>query len=165
MGMRHLPAGLLLVGIVFAGGYLSYRYFVLPNHQCEICVRAFHSAHYSEVALKSGRKIEACCPRCAMHYELNMPGQVARLSVSDHVSGRPAEAQAAFYVEGSDQHPCMSASDSMPREPGVEYDLKFDRCLPSLIAFKDETAARAFQTQHGGRLLSFAQALESVKHR
>jgi hypothetical protein len=165
MRLRHWLWGFLLVGIVGAGGYFSYRYFVLPSHECEICGRAVHSAHYSAVVLKSGRQIEACCPRCAMHYELSMPGQVAHLSVSDNASGRAIEAQTAHYVEGSDQQPCMSASEQAPREPGVEYDLKFDRCLPSLIAFQDEAAARDFQGQHGGRLLSFAQALDSVKHR
>jgi hypothetical protein len=165
MSIRHLLAGFLLVGIIAAAGYFAYHYLVLPSHQCEICGRPVHAAHYSSVVLKSGRQIEACCPRCAMHYELNMPGQVARLSVADDPTGQAIEAQMATYVEGSDQHPCMSASDRTPREPGVEYDLKFDRCLPSLIAFKDEAAARGFQRQHGGRLLTFAQALESVKHR
>ena len=165
MGIRNLLVGILLVGLVSGAGYFAYHYIVLPRHQCEICGRAVHAEHYSSVALKSGRQIEACCPRCAMHYELNMPGQVARLLVADNSTGQTIEAQMATYVEGSDQHPCMSTSDTAPREPGVEYDLKYDRCLPSLIAFKDEAAARSFQGQHGGRLLSFAQALESVKHR
>ena len=165
MRFKHLLVGFLLVGFVGAAGYLSYRYFVMPSHQCEICGRAVHAAHYSSVVLKDGRHIEACCPRCAMHYEHNMPGQVAHLSVSDNTSGLSIEAQRAVYVEGSDQEPCMSATEEAPREPGVEFDRKFDRCLPSLIAFKDEAAAHEFQRQHGGRLLSFAQALESVKHR
>jgi hypothetical protein len=165
MGMRNLLVGFLLVGLVAAGGYFAYHYFVLPSHQCEICGRAVHATHYSTVVLKDGRRIEACCPRCAMHYEHNMPGQVAHLSVSDTASGRAIEAQRAVYVEGSDRELCMNAAEDAPREPGVEFDRKFDRCLPSLIAFGDEAAAHEFQRQHGGRLLSFAQALESVRHR
>jgi nitrous oxide reductase accessory protein NosL len=165
MKFRQLLVGFLLVGVVGLGGYLAYRKFVLPSHQCEICGRAVHAAHSSQVVLEGGRRIDACCPRCAMHYELGMPGKVARLSVADSASGQEIDARSAVYIEGSDQNLCMSMSETAPREPGVEYDLKFDRCLPSLIAFKDDTAAREFQSQHGGRLLSFAQALESVKHR
>ena len=165
MRFKQLLVGFLLVGVVGAGGFFAYRHFVLTSDQCEICGRAVHNAHHSSVILKSGRQIDACCPRCAMHYERNLPGQVARLSVADEVTGHEIEAQSAVYVEGSDQHPCMSESEMAPREPGVEYDLKFDRCLPSLIAFKDESAAHEYQKEHGGRLVSFAQALESVKHR
>jgi hypothetical protein len=165
MNIKNLLVGLLLVGVVGAAGYVAYHYFVLPSHQCEICGRPVHAAHYSSVVLKNGRHIEACCPRCALHYEHNMPGQVARLQVADNASGIAIEARSAVYVEGSDQQMCMSAAESVPREPGVEYDLKFDRCLPSLVAFKEESAARGFQRIHGGRMLSFAQALESVKRR
>lgn len=165
MNVKSLLVGLLLVGAVGGGGYLAYRYFVLPSQQCEICGRPVHAEHLSTVALKNGRQIQACCARCALHYEHNLPGQVAHLSVADNVTGAAIDAEKANYVEGSDQHPCMIASENAPREPGVEYDLKFDRCLPSLIAFKDESAARDFQRGHGGRELSFAQALESVKLR
>jgi hypothetical protein len=165
MNIKGFLVSFLLVGGVGAAGYMTYHYFVLPSHQCEICGRPVHAAHYSSVVLKSGRHIEACCARCALHYEHNLPGQIARLQVADNASGKGIEARGAIYVEGSDVTMCTIAAESVPREPGVEYDLKFDRCLPSLVAFREESDARDFQRMHGGRVLSFAQALESVKRR
>ncbi len=165
MNIRNVLMGLLLLGFVGTTGYLTYHYLVLPTHECEICGRAVHAVHHATVEMKSGRRVQACCPRCAMHYRLNTPGKVMQVLVADNVTGRAIEAQKATYVEGSDVEPCMSASESVPREPGVEYTLKYDRCLPSLLAFRDESEAREFQRQHGGHVLSFAEAEESVRRR
>jgi hypothetical protein len=114
--------------------------------------------------LKDGGSVDACCPRCALHLDIEKPTEVARLSVEDSVTGEAIDARAAFYVEGSDAQACYPGPDHSPREPGVPYEVKFDRCLPSLIAFKSESEARDFQRHSGGRLLSFPKAAESVIH-
>lgn len=165
MKIKNALVGLALLFIVGGVGYFTYRHFVLPSQQCDLCGRAVHADHESTVVLKNGAKVHTCCPRCALHYELHKPEQVARLLVANRVTGEGIDAQKAFYVEGSDDYPCIQASETPPREPGVEYDRTFDRCLPSLVAFKEESAARSFVTAHGGRLLTYEQAMESVKQR
>ena len=74
-------------------------------------------------------------------------------------------AESAFYVEGGDIHYCMSAEKPIERLPEGESVRAFDRCLPTLVAFKARTDAEAYQAHHGGRVLDFAQALESVRQR
>jgi hypothetical protein len=50
----------------------------------------------------------------------------------------------------------------MTREPNGVSMRDYDRCLPTLAAFKTPQEAEAYQQQHGGRVLTFAQALASV---
>jgi hypothetical protein len=40
---------------------------------------------------------------------------------------------------------------------------EYDRCLPTLVAFKTAQEAEAFQQRHGGRVLNYTQALASVR--
>jgi hypothetical protein len=115
------------------------------------------------VYLKRRVQIDTCCPRCALHYEIGRPGEVARVTVADGATGEVTNATQAIYIEGSDAEGCHPDMGSTPREPGVGYDRTFDRCLPSLVAFKTETDAREFQKRYGGRVLDYAQALQNVK--
>ncbi len=165
MNIKNLLIGLLLLAAVGGAGYLAYRKLVLPSQQCDICGRAIHAAHEAIVLRKDGAKVHNCCPRCALHYEQNHPGQIAQLLVTDQVTGQKLDAQKATYVEGADVQICGPMTEAPLREPGVEYDRTFDRCLPTLVAFKDGNAARDYQAIHGGRLLTYAQAVESVKTR
>ncbi len=165
MKIKSALIGLALVLIVGGAGYYAYRHFVLPSQQCDVCGRAVHSEHDSIVRLKDGTTVHNCCPRCAMHYEMHNADKVAGLIVADRDTGERINAQNAFYVEGSDDHSCIPASESAPREPGVDYGRAYDRCLPSLVAFKQESDARSFASAHGGRVLTYEQATSSVKQR
>ena len=163
MTLKNSLAGLALLLFVGGAGYITYDRYIVPSPQCEICGRAVIAEHEAVVQLNNGGKVHACCPRCALHYELNRPGRVAGLLVEDRTTGAKIGSEKAFYVEGSDDHSCVPASDTMPREPGVEYNRTYDRCLPSLVAFKDESAARRFAEVHGGRVLTYEQTVASVK--
>ncbi len=163
MNIKNSLAGLALLLFVGGAGYFTYNRFVLPSSQCDICGRPVHAEHEAVVQLKDGRKVHACCPRCALHYDLIHPAQVAGLDVEDRDSGARMDAGKAFYVEGSDDHSCVTASEAPPREPGVDYSRTYDRCLPSLVAFKNESAARSFADAHGGQVLTYEQAVASVK--
>lgn len=165
MNIRNAVVGLVLLAVVGSVGYLAYRYLVLPNHVCDICGRAVHAEHESTVSLQDGTQIRTCCPRCALHYAVQKAGLVRQVLVADYATAKDIEASNAIYLEGSDKHTCPPVTETIPREPGVEYDRIFDRCLPSLVAFREESAARAFQKQNGGRLLTYEQAVESVKRR
>jgi nitrous oxide reductase accessory protein NosL len=163
MNIKNSLVGMAILLVVGGAGFFSYRNFVLPSQQCDICGRAVHTDHESTVLLKDGARVQTCCPRCALHYELHKPGQVAGLLVDDRATGEEIDARKALFVEGSDDRSCVPASETPPREPGVDYDRTFDRCLPSLVAFKEESTARQFIAAHGGRFLTYGQAVQSVK--
>ncbi len=165
MNIKNALVGLAFLVLVGSGSFFTYRHFVPSRQQCDICGRAVHTDHESTLVLKDGARIHTCCPRCALHCELHKPGQVVDLLVSDRETGKRIDARKAFYVEGSDDLSCVPASEQPPREPGVEYARTFDRCLPSLVTFKEESAAQQFITAHGGHLLTYEQAVESVKLR
>jgi len=86
---------------------------------------------------------------------------VARLDAAS--GGNTIDGQKAVYLEGSSIDGCQGPAEFVPRDPGVQYDLHFDRCLPTLIAFKNTQEALAFQQRFGGRVLSYEDALASVK--
>ncbi len=165
MKIKNALVGLVLLLVVGGSGYYAYRHFVLPSQQCDVCGRNILAGHESTILLKDGKRFQACCPRCALHHEQHNPGQVASVLVTDNATGQKVKAQDAVYVEGSDEISCMPETATPPREPGVEYKATYDRCVPSLVAFKEEAAAREFLAAHGGRLLSYAQVVESVKER
>ena len=163
MNIKNMLGGLILLAVVGGGCYLAYRRLVLPAQQCDICGRPVHAAHESIVRLKSGAEVRTCCPRCALHYEHSHPDSSLGLLVTDRATGKKIDGQKAYYVEGSDDQLCISTVEVPPREPGAEFDRTFDRCIPSLVAFSEEPAARNFQAAHGGRVLTYEQAVESVR--
>ncbi len=163
MNIKNALVGLVFLAVVGGTAYFTNRHFVQTSQQCSICGRAVHADHESTVELKDGTSIHACCPRCALHYELHESGRITRLLVDDRATGQRLDARKAWYVEGSDDRSCVPASEMPPREPGVGYDRTYDRCLPSLVAFKDESAARQFVMAHSGRILTYEQAMESVR--
>ncbi len=163
MTFKNSLAGLALLLFVGGAGYFTYNRYVRHSSQCDICGRAVHAEHESVVQLKDGQKVHACCPRCALHYDLSHTGQVAGLDVEDRASGTRMDAGKAFYVEGSDDHSCLAPSETPPREPGVDYSRTYDRCLPGLVAFRDESTAQSFAQIHGGKVLTYEQTVASVK--
>jgi hypothetical protein len=165
MKARHVLWTIALVIGLAAPAFWGYSHFVLRKHYCAICERPAMEGHASTVTLNDGKKIRICCPRCAFHYHQNHPGEVSSIALADRATGRIVEAARAVYVEGSDDRCCVPQDTDVPREPGVSYDRHYDRCLPNLAAFSHESAAREFLTQHGGRLLSYRSALESVRER
>jgi hypothetical protein len=165
MSLRSSLVSLLLVAATAGAGYLAYRRFVLPPHGCEVCGRGLHPGMESTVQLENGRDIHTCCPRCALHSEQTGAAKGAVVTVEDYDTAERVPAAVALYIEGSDVEGCAMSGETAPREPGVPYERTFDRCLPTLSAFKSESRARAFQERHGGRLLTYSQARESVRKR
>lgn len=156
--------GLLLVIGIGIGGYLTVsRLLQSEPDLCNVCRRQIHPGHEYVLRLAGGRTEKACCPRCGMHSQVLNPAEVESAWASDFKSGRLIRAEDAFYVEGSDVMACCTASPL--REPGTTYELHWDRCLPSLIAFHSEAEAKAFQRRHGGEILSYGDSLESVKRK
>jgi hypothetical protein len=156
--------GLLMVIAIGVGGYLAVsRVLQSKPELCNVCRRQIHPGHEYVVRLAGGKSEKACCPRCGMHFQSLNPSKVESAWASDFASGRLIQAENAFYVEGSDVMACCTAAPL--REPGATFELHWDRCLPSLIAFKNEAEAKAFQMRHGGRLLAYSQSLENVRQK
>ena len=108
----------------------------------------------------SGKPIETCCPRCALHYMASHHPSVASLTVRAFETAASLDATRAFYVEGSDVTPCTSVSSDGARpkdERGCCLNPVYDRCLPSLLAFGDREDAERFAREHGGAVRLFEE--------
>jgi hypothetical protein len=73
-------------------------------------------------------------------------------------------AGSAYYDEGGDVQYCTRHDPAMERAPdqGVKVRV-YDRCLPVLVAFASKEDAEAYEHQHGGRVVTFQQALEDTR--
>jgi len=130
---------------------------------CPYCDRMVHSV--TAYRLKVGdRVVVACCPRCGMRAQVSRePGKREMAWATDVNTGEQVPAESAVYVEGGDVQYCTHGDQPMVREPHGASTREYDRCLPTLVAFKTPEEANAYQEQHGGRVLSYSQALASVR--
>lgn len=163
MSKRATIFALIILASVGLSGYLAYHRIERSKPSaCEVCLRPIHDSQAYRVELTDGSGATSCCPRCGIHHQLEHIDRVARAWATDHATGERIAAGRAHYVEGSDVRDCNPHPKPL-REPGVAYEMTFDRCLPSLVAFKTQQEARSFQGRHGGRVLSYRGAVESVK--
>ena len=116
---------------------------------CRVCGRDVHASVRTTLILSSGKQVLACCPRCAMHFQEDPSHAVREIRVTDHAAGGRFSMAGAFLVEGSDVTPCMQ-HHPVSDESRTPMQVCYDRCMPSLIAFENEGAARAFAADHGG---------------
>ena len=108
--------------------------------------------------------LTACCPRCAMHYMQDHPAEIRGARATDYSSGRLIDAKAAYYNEGGNLQYCTLHNPAVERGPNDGVQMRvYDRCLPVLVAFATRDEAEAYRRQYGGRVLTYEQALESVR--
>jgi hypothetical protein len=98
-----------------------------------------------------------------MHYQIEHPGAAKKAWATDVKSGTFIAAGTASYVEGGDVAYCTMHSTPIAREPQGVAVREYDRCLPSLVAFRSKQEAEDYQKQHGGQVLTYEQAMERVK--
>jgi hypothetical protein len=98
-----------------------------------------------------------------MHYALNHPGKVQKVWATDLNSGESIPAEAAYYDEGGNIDYCAAHGEAVQRQPEGVSVREYDRCLPTLVAFKTRAEAETYQKEHGGRVLNHAEAVQSVK--
>ncbi len=116
------------------------------------------------IGLASGGSVETCCPRCALRYMAEKRPAVTALAVRGFADAGTLDAQKAFYVEGSDAHPCATHGGAPPvDERGCCLKAVYDRCEPSLLAFASVEQAESFAREHGGFVRTF-DALKSARH-
>jgi hypothetical protein len=144
---RPAPPALVLAAVLAAAIGCAPRPQI-----CRICEREIHAEVRAVAVLEDGTRVTACCPRCALQF-LREAGRAARsLEVSDYGGGGSLPLRAAWIVEGSDETPCLRHHPPIVGDTGAPLHLCYDRCQPSLIAFRDEAAARAFAAARGGDL-------------
>ncbi len=154
---------LAAIGVIAAIGLWAFRSVTRPAPDlCRVCGRGLHGGVTYRLQMRSGHE-DACCPRCGMHYQISHPGVVEKALATDLSSGQLIPAESAYYVEGGDIEYCTRHSTPVAHEPQSVAVREFDRCLPSLVAFRTESEAAAYQKQHGGQVLSYQQAMEKVK--
>jgi len=154
-----------LIALVAMGvtSFFAYRYEQRRETAglCPFCDRMVHPV--TAYRLKVGNQVvAACCPRCGMHAEVNQ-GKAGMAWATDINTGESIPAESTTYVEGGDVQYCTHGDQPITREPQGVSTREYDRCLPTLVAFKTLPEAQAYQQQHGGRVLTYSQALESVR--
>ena len=141
----------------------AYRHVTRPPEDlCRVCDRPLHAGVTYRMELASGTE-SACCPRCGMHYQIERPGAIKKAWATDLDSGEFIPAESAYYVEGGDIAHCAVHSGALQRAPQGVSVREFDRCLPTLVAFRTKQEAEGYQRQHGGQVLNYQQAMNEVK--
>lgn len=156
---------ILVLGAIGATAYYAYRSEKrrATADTCPFCDRMVHSITTFRLTVDH-HEVAACCPRCGMHAMLNHEqGTTGKAWATDVDTGERVPADSATYVEGGDVRYCVHDDQPAPREPNGASVREFDRCLPTLVAFKTAQEAGDYQHQHGGRVLTYAQALASVR--
>ena len=118
---------------------------------CPICLRHAHKESLVKFKAEGERVTEACCLSCALTYGRQTHKPVTIVSVTDHSSGKELNPDTATFVVGSDVSPCTHMMMHVGPEKEA-YSVRWDRCLPSILAFPSAESAEGFRTQHGGRL-------------
>ena len=142
---------------------MAYRK-AAPAHPalCQICDRHIPKQTAYRLDTASGT-IKACCPSCAMHYMLHHPGTIRQAWATDFNSGRMIPALAAYYDEGGDKQYCTAHQPAAERGPQGVRQRVYDRCLPVLVAFANRDEAEAYRTEHGGRILTYDEAVQRLR--
>ena len=162
--MRAREIVITLVALLAIGvtSFFAYRYEQRREtaELCPFCDRVVHPATAYHVRI-GNHTMAACCPRCGMHAQVQ--GNPGAASATDVNTGERVPAESATYVEGGDVQYCTHGDQPITREAQGVSVREYDRCLPTLVAFKTPQEAEAYQQQHGGRVLSYTQALASVR--
>ncbi|MBI4161989.1 MAG: hypothetical protein HY509_06050 [Acidobacteria bacterium] len=142
MRFRGVLAGILLAGLLACGD---------RGAVCSVCEREIHPTVQVNLTMEDGSRVRTCCPRCALHFLEETGRRASGILAADYPSGGAVPLREAFLVEGSDETPCLK---HLPQVTESKSPLHFcyDRCLPSLVAFRDQAAAVAFVRDHGGTL-------------
>jgi hypothetical protein len=146
-------ACILILALAGAGVYFLYQQ---EEPVCQVCKRPMYQATNFEIELASGEPVKVCCPRCGLYFQQGRD-DVAGARVADFDSGQLTVAEEAFYVEGSSVHPCCQMETEQKDQSGIQYQLSWDRCMPSLVGFDSESAAQSFSEKYGGTIKSYAE--------
>jgi hypothetical protein len=130
---------------------------------CQVCDRVISPQTAFRVDTVSG-DVHACCPACAMHYMLHEKDKVREAWATDFNSGRMIPASSAYYDEGGDVQYCTRHTPPVERGTEGVTERVYDRCLPTLVAFSTRQEADTYRRHHGGRVVTYDEALVTVRN-
>ena len=163
MRVERFLITILALAAIAGASFSVYRWQASRSPAlCQVCDRVIPKQTAYRLDTTDG-SIKACCPACAMHFLLQHPGTVRESWASDFSSGRLIPAASAYFDEGGDAQYCTAHHPGMERGPQGVSTRVFDRCLPTLVAFATRDDAERYRHQHGGRVLEYSQALESLR--
>jgi len=126
---------------------------------CEVCKRVIHPETSFRIAQADGAIKVACCPRCGLTSVIKNGGRV--LDAVDFSSRKRIGPAEVLYLEGSDIMECCSTAGFRSDE-GSYQEIDYDRCMPSMLTFARREDAEKVRQKHGGTILSFEEARQSV---
>ena len=165
MKAREIVVTIVALVAIGVTSFFAYRYEQKRKTagMCPFCERMVHPVTAYRMKI-GGHVMAACCPRCGMHAQLSQTqGNPGPAWATDVNTGESVAAESATYVEGGDVQYCTHGDQPMTRDPHGVSMREYDRCLPTLAAFRTPQEAEVYQQQHGGRVLSYSQALASVR--
>jgi len=152
--------GLALICVVAALGYFVWAGKIAGGKPvCEVCKRVIHTETSFKIARADGSMKATCCPRCGLTTIIQNGGRA--LEAVDFSSKKRIGAAEAIYLEGSDIMECCTDTGFRSNEGGYQ-EMEYDRCMPSLLAFVRREEAEPVRQKHGGTILSFEEARQSV---
>ncbi|MCC6389123.1 MAG: nitrous oxide reductase accessory protein NosL [Bryobacterales bacterium] len=144
----------ILFAIAALAAYAGWRMRSANAEGCELCARPLHERS-KVIGLLDGKKKTFCCPACALTAHRQLREKVRILQLTDYATDTPLDPAAAFIVKGSNVNHCLHDHVLLDRDHQPS-SMDFDRCSPSLIAFRGERDAAQFIRNHGGRLERFS---------
>ncbi len=152
--------GLAVICVAALVGYYVWTGRIAGGQPlCEVCKRVIHPATSFRIVEANGKIKSTCCPRCGLTSVIKNGGKV--LDAVDFSSQKRIAAADAIYLEGSDIMECCS-STGFRADEGSYQEIDYDRCMPSLLAFAQREDAEAVRRKHGGHIISFEEATQSV---
>lgn len=158
MNKKKLLVLLLALSLPLAG-IILWR--TVQSGTCQVCDRGECKAVLFGLKSSWGFPVRTCCPRCGMIALKHSPGKDVTYA-TDFATGQRVDAEKAVYVEGGDAVLCHKPEAFPDEVRGAANYTVYDRCLPSVLAFKDLDKAKAYVAKHGGRVLSFATLKEEL---
>lgn len=112
-------------------------------NRCSVCTTklADHEKTWMTIVTKDKKRMVACCGHCGLFLMYKLKSKVKRAVTPDFKTGRLIDAKKAFYVAGNDMIVC---------------------CFPSTISFEKKKDALAFQKKHGGKVITFDDAMKDI---
>ena len=126
---------------------------------CEVCKRLIHTETSFRIARPDGSMRAVCCPRCGLAAVIQNGGKA--LDAVDFTTKKRVGAAEAIYLEGSDIMECCT-NTGFRSDEGAYQKMEYDRCMPSLLAFARREDAEVVLQKHGGNILNFEEARQSV---
>ena len=152
--------GLVLICLAALFGYFVWDGKIAGGKPvCEVCKRLLQPETSFRILCTDGTMKSVCCPRCGLAWVIQNGGQA--FDAIDFATKKRIEAAKATYLEGSDIMECCT-NTGFRSDEGAYRKMEYDRCMPSLIAFARPEDAERIRQRHGGNIINFEEARQSV---